>query len=66
MEALGTLLSQVIEALHRVESQMVGADPVSDQMRTAADTVVESLRANVRQRGHRRTGPTPELGGDDQ
>jgi hypothetical protein len=63
MEAVGTLLGQVIEAVHRVESQVVGVQPVSEKMRTAAATVLESLRANVRQRNARRNaGAPPELG----
>jgi chromosome segregation ATPase len=53
MEALGTLLGQVIDAVHRVETQVVGAHPVSEKMRTAAASVLDSLRANVRQRSNR-------------
>jgi chromosome segregation ATPase len=63
LEALGTLLGQVIEAVHRVESGVVGTQPVSDRMRSAAAAVLESLRANVRQRQARRSGGgPPELG----
>src|SRR5207253_2565229 len=62
MEALGTLLAQVIDAVHRVETQVVGVQPVSEKMRTAAASVLETLRANVRQRSSRRTGAPPELG----
>jgi hypothetical protein len=63
MEALGTLLGQVIDALHRVEAQVIGVQPVSEKMRAAAATVLDSLRVNVRQRAARRnSGPPPELG----
>ena len=61
MEALGTLLGQVIDAVHRVESQVVGVQPVSEKMRTAAASVLETLRANARQR-RRNAGAPPELG----
>ena len=61
MEALGTLLAQVIDAVHRVELQIVGEQPASERMRGAAQTVLESLRANVRQRS-RRAGSPPQLG----
>ena len=60
MEALGTLLAQVIDSLHRVESQIVGVQPVSEKMRAAAASVLEQLRTNVRQRANARH--TPELG----
>jgi hypothetical protein len=64
MEALGTLLSQVIDSVHRVEAQVVGVQPVSEKMRTAAASVLETLRANVRQRAaaRRNSGAPPELG----
>jgi hypothetical protein len=62
MEALGTLLGQVIDSLHRVESQVVGVQPVSEKMRTAAATVLDTLRTNVRQRAAARRSGTPELG----
>jgi hypothetical protein len=62
MEAVGTLLAQVIDAIHRVESHVVGVQPSSERTRTAANTVLESMRANVRQRANRRTGPPQELG----
>jgi chromosome segregation ATPase len=64
MEALGTLLGQLIDAVHRVETQMVGVQPVSEKMRTSAATVLESLRASVRQRAaaRRSAGGPPELG----
>jgi hypothetical protein len=60
MEALGTLLGQVIDSLHRVEMQVVGVQPVSEKMRSAAAAVLEGLRTNVRQRAAARH--TPELG----
>jgi hypothetical protein len=43
---------------------MVGVQPVSDKMRTSAATVLESLRASVRQRAaaRRGAGAPPELG----
>jgi chromosome segregation ATPase len=64
MEALGTLLAQAIDAVHRIEVQVVGAQPVSDKMRSAAATVLETLRASVRQRAdaRRAAGAPPELG----
>jgi chromosome segregation ATPase len=64
MEALGTLLGQVIDAVHRVEAQVVGVQPVSEKMRSAAASVLDSLRANVRQRAEKQNtpGPPPELG----
>ena len=64
MEALGTLLGQAIDALHRVEVQIVGAQPTSERTRAAAASVLDALRANVRQRAARRagTGAPPELG----
>jgi chromosome segregation ATPase len=61
MEAIGTLLGQVIDAVHRVESQVVGVQPVSEKMRSAAASVLETLRANARQR-RRNLGAPPELG----
>jgi chromosome segregation ATPase len=65
MEALGTLLGQVIDSVHRVESQVIGVQPVSEKMRTAAAGVLETLRANVRQRTatRRNAGGPPEFGG---
>jgi hypothetical protein len=64
MEALGTLLGQVIDAIHRVEAQVVGVQPVSEKMRAAAASVLDNLRANVRQRAARQNtpGPPPEIG----
>jgi len=64
MEALGTLLAQAIDAVHRIEVQVVGAQPVSDKMRTAAASVLETLRTSVRQRAdaRRAAGAPPELG----
>jgi chromosome segregation ATPase len=64
MEALGTLLGQLIDAVHRIEAQVVGVQPVSDKMRSSAAAVLEALRANVRQRAaaRRNSGAPPELG----
>jgi hypothetical protein len=64
MEALGTLLGQLIDAVYRVESQMVGVRPVADKMRAAAAAVLETLRASVRQgaASRRNAGAPPELG----
>jgi chromosome segregation ATPase len=60
MEALGTLLGQTIEAVHRVESQVVGVQPTSEKLHTD-HLRLDALRANVRQRS-RYAGPPPELG----
>jgi hypothetical protein len=63
MEALGTLVSQAIDSIHRMESQVVGTQPVSERVRSAASNVLESLRNTSRNRGTLRYGnpPPPEL-----
>ncbi|HEV3227784.1 MAG TPA: hypothetical protein VGZ52_13145, partial [Acidimicrobiales bacterium] len=61
MEALGTLLGQVIDSVQRVEAEVVGIHPVTEKTRSAAATVLDSLRTSVRQRSARRP-PPPELG----
>jgi hypothetical protein len=66
MEAIGTLLSQVIDSVHRVEAQMIGVHPMSERVRSSAASVLDALRMNVRQRSaHRHGGPPPELGSGD-
>jgi hypothetical protein len=65
MEALGTLLGQVIDSVHRVEEQVIGTHPMSERVRSSAASVLDALRANVRQRSaHRNRDPDqpPELG----
>jgi methyl-accepting chemotaxis protein len=64
MEALGTLLGQVIDSVHRVEEQVIGTHPMSERVRNSAASVLDALRANVRQRSaHRnRDSDPPELG----
>jgi hypothetical protein len=62
MEALGTLLGQVIDSVHRVEAQVIGVHPMSERVRSSAASVLDSLRTNVRQRAAHRQGPPPELG----
>jgi chromosome segregation ATPase len=60
MEALGTLLGQLVDSVHRVESQVIGVHPVSDKMRTAAASVLETLRASVRERAAVRRDSAPQ------
>jgi hypothetical protein len=60
LEALGTLLQQTIEAIDRVESQITGAQPETDRMRSVASGTIETLRETSRQRVARRAAP-PEL-----
>ena len=65
MEALGTLLGQVIDSVSRVEEQVIGAHPMSERVRSSAASVLDALRANVRQRSAHRNrdpGQPPELG----
>jgi hypothetical protein len=64
MEALGTLLGQVIDSVHRVEEQVIGTHPMAERVRHSAASVLDALRANVRQRqAHRQGGgPPPEIG----
>ncbi|HEX4821164.1 MAG TPA: hypothetical protein VFV00_13260 [Acidimicrobiales bacterium] len=65
MEALGTLLGQLIDSVHRVEEQVIGAHPMTERVRHSAASVLDALRTNVRQRqAHRNRpqGPPPELG----
>jgi chromosome segregation ATPase len=59
MEALGTLVSQAIESVHRMESQVVGVQPVSERVRTAAASVLDSLRNTSRHRSPLRYGNPP-------
>jgi hypothetical protein len=59
MEALGTLVSQAIESVHRMESQVVGVQPVSERVRTAAASVLDSLRNTSRHRSPLRYGNSP-------
>jgi len=61
IEALGTLLGQTIDAVHQMGTQLVGEQASSERMRISAETVLEALRANVRQRANRRSGPPAEL-----
>src|SRR5437763_14572979 len=61
MEALGTLLGQVIDAVHRVEAQVIGVHPMSERVRSAAASVLDALRTNVLQRQSHRQGPPPGL-----
>ena len=65
MEALGTLLGQVIDSVHRVETQMIGVHPMSERVRSSAANVLDALRTNVRQRAAHRQGPPPEIGSGD-
>jgi len=62
MEALGTLLGQVIDSVHRVEAQVIGVHPMSERVRSSAASVLDALRTNVRQRQSHRQGPPPEIG----
>jgi chromosome segregation ATPase len=64
MEALGTLLGQVIDSVHRVEAQVIGTHPMAERVRHSAASVLDALRTNVRQRqAHRQGGgPPPEIG----
>ncbi|MGI8663941.1 MAG: hypothetical protein ACR2LQ_12150 [Acidimicrobiales bacterium] len=59
IDALGTLVHHTIEAVDRIESQIVGAQP-GVGARTAASNTVDLLRETSRQRAARRTAP-PEL-----
>ena len=49
-----------IEAVDRIESQIVGVQPVTERMRTAASRTIDVLRETSRQRLARRAAP-PEL-----
>jgi hypothetical protein len=72
VEALGSLLGQVIDAVQRLEQQVAGTQPHSERLRDSAARVVAAWRGNVRERptsggGARpelRSGRTPENSGD--
>jgi chromosome segregation ATPase len=54
-EALGSLVAQSIEAIERVEQQIVGVQPVTEKMRAAVARTLESLRTS------RTRGGPPQL-----
>jgi hypothetical protein len=54
-EALGSLVAQSIEAIERIEQQIVGVQPVTEKMRAAAARTLEALRTS------RTRGGPPQL-----
>lgn len=48
VEALGSLLVQLVDAVHRLEAEMLGVQPGSGQLLGAAADMVERLRAGAR------------------
>ncbi|MGQ0617984.1 MAG: hypothetical protein ACT4PW_13505 [Acidimicrobiia bacterium] len=48
VEALGALLVQLVDAVHRLEAEMLGAQPGAEQLLGAAADMVERLRARAR------------------